>query len=119
MRRFWLGFLSFVVFEPAYGDCVNPPPRQIQARLDNVSTPVFDGNKHEIRGCILHSEGRVLGYTNENRLCHAPMGKTLKILVTRGCCDTGPDFGDVECIVRSKGAHPAHGNGVTVHSATP
>jgi len=96
---------------------MNSPPRQLSARLDHVSTRVFDGKQREVKGCILHSDGKVLGYANDNRLCRAPPGKTIKVLVSHGCCDTGPDFGDLECIVRSKGALPAHGNGVIVHSA--
>jgi hypothetical protein len=121
--KFVLLFLGMLIVTPAYANCVNVPDREILININKISAPVFDAGGKELKGCLLHSAGKVLGYSRDNRLCSAP-AQNVKVRLYSGCCDTGPDFGDVECIVRSasflgSGIGAAHGNGIIVNSAKP
>jgi hypothetical protein len=114
-----LFIFSLLFYTDAYADCSAMPDKSIEVKIDKISSPVFDGSGNEVKGCLLHAEGQVIGYTQEDNLCHSTLGSSYKVRLSYGCCDTGPDFGDLECIVRSKlllGISPAHGNGVVVHS---
>lgn len=120
MRAFLLSSIGVLIFTSAHADCAAIPDKRIQTGIDKVSAPVYDARGREFKGCILHAKGKVLGYATEDSLCHGPLGGNRQLRLSYGCCDTGPDFGDAECIVRSKplpSIGAAHGNGVTVHSA--
>ena len=120
MRSALLGLLSLFVFTNANADCMNSPDKQIEAKIDKISLPVYDAKGSEVKGCILHSNGKVLGYADEDRLCLSRVGSNIKVRLSYGCCDTGPDFGDAECVIRTKapfGVGSTHGNGVAVHFA--
>lgn len=117
MRIFFLSSLGLLIAANAYADCAPRPGKQTDAKIDKISLPVFDAKGRKYPGCILHSDGKVLGYAREDKLCRTAPGSRLKLRLSYGCCDTGPDSGDLECIIRSKpflGIDPAHGNGVIV-----
>lgn len=120
IKAFLFGLWGVLIFTNANADCRRVPDKQVQVKIDKISAPLFNGKGAPVKGCILHTNGRVLGYTQEEKLCHTRVGNNLALRLSYGCCDTGPNFGDVECIVRSKAAlvfDVAHGNGVVVHSA--
>ena len=109
-------------FTNAYADCLYTPAKQADVKIDRISAPVFDAQGNELKGCLLLTEGKVLGYTIEDNLCRSALGSSHTVRLSYGCCDTGGDFGDVECIVRSKpssGMGSAHGNGMWVNAVTP
>lgn len=120
MRVFLFSLCSLFIMTSAYADCMSGPDRQTEVKIDKISSPVYDPIGSKVNGCILHSKGKVLGYTREARLCQSAVGSNLKVRLSYGCCDTGPDAGEIACIIRSKpslGISQAHGNGVTIYSA--
>jgi hypothetical protein len=120
-RIFGLSLLGVLAFTSAHADCMKRADKQTEAKIDGISAPVYDGRGNKVEGCILHTAGKVLGYARNKTLCSGRAGSTVKVRLSFGCCDTGPDFGDVECIVRSRpslGIGALHGNGVWVQSAT-
>ena len=120
--KFFTSLLSIMLFAThAYADCVSVPDKQTQVNIDKVSSPVFDASGNELKGCLLHSDGKILGYSKDEGICHMAPTKNANVRLSYGCCDTGPDSGDVECIVRSKsflGIGAAHGNGVIVNPSS-
>jgi hypothetical protein len=114
--------LSAMLFAaPAYADCASIPDKQTKVKIDKITSPVFDANGNELRGCLIHSKGKVLGYSKDDSLCSIVSSQNFNVRLSYGCCDTGPDSGDIECIVRSKpflGIGSAHGNGTTVNLST-
>jgi hypothetical protein len=120
--KFLISLLSTMLFVAhAYADCVVVPDKQAQVNIDKISAPVFDASGNELKGCLLHSDGKILGYSKNNGICHMVPTKNVSVRLSYGCCDTGPDDGDIECIVRSKsllGIGAAHGNGVIVNPSS-
>lgn len=119
VKTLLLSTAGLLVFTNANADCRRIPDKQVQVKIDKISAPLFNGKGAPVKGCILHNNGEVLGYTQEEKLCHTRIGDKLALRLSYGCCDTGPNFGDVECIVRSKAKFVfdvAHGNGIVVHS---
>lgn len=114
MRIFLSGLFCMVFFADAYADCGGDRYNTAEVTLEQISAPLTDAKGKVYNGCLLHAGGNVLGYAREDALCHAAPGQKVKVVLAHdGCCDTGPDNGDLECIVRS-GA--AHGNGMSVYS---
>lgn len=99
----------------AQASCVGGSDQSITAAIDKAHAPVSDGSGYAQPGCILESDGKVLGYTSYNYLCHLPAGEKVDLRLSYGCCDSGPDSGDLVCTVRVKkvgGLISVHGNGV-------
>ena len=118
MKYFVLLFTMLHV-SGAYARCLPYPDKEIQVKLEKVSAPVYDSAGETLKGCLLHADGKLLGYSVQEALCQSPVDVTLNVSLFYGCCDTGPDSGDVECIVRSGslfGIGSVHGNGVVVRS---
>ncbi len=113
---------SLLRVTPAHADCAGTPDQQVNITIDAISAPVYDATGHEFKGCLLHAGGQVVGYAKEDKLCNTPLGSNIKLRLSYGCCDTGPNSGDVECVIRSKPQGkeaPAHGNGAIAHSIAP
>lgn len=120
MRIYLASVLGLFVYSGAQANCIYRQDKISRVKFDEINAPLYDARGIAVPGCLLHGRGKVLGYAREDRLCSSRTGKTVKVRLSYGCCDTGPDQGDLECIVRTKpssGASPAHGNGVVVHSA--
>ncbi len=115
MKRIFFAFLLLSA-APAYADCAGRPDTQTHITLERVSTPVYDAAGNAFKGCLLHANGEILGYAVEAPLCQTAPGTPLDVRLSYGCCDTGPNSGDSECIIRSHENPPAHGNGVVVHA---
>src|SRR5688572_15414423 len=105
-------FLGMSCIVSAHADCVAVPDQYAEVTISTISAPVYNAEGYELKGCLLHAEGKVLGYATEQGLCQSQPGRSVKVRLSHGCCDTGPDSGDVECIARSKPrvGFGAHGN---------
>lgn len=122
MKVFILALFSTLFIPDAYASCSGRADKETEVKIDKISLPLYDASGKEFKGCLLHAKGKVFGYTQEDNLCHSALNSSIKVRLSYGCCDTGPDAGDVECIVRSKpllGIGSVHGNGVVVHSVKP
>lgn len=113
-------FMSFI--NNTYADCVLMPDKQVTVNIEKSYSPVFDGRGEQHSGCILQGNGDVLGYTRDESLCSITANEKVTLNLSNGCCDTGPDDGDLECTVRSKGSWwlntvSIHGNGTLVKLA--
>jgi hypothetical protein len=118
-RVFALCLISLLAYTNAHADCSRIPDKQTEAKIDGISAPIFDARGNKVKGCILHTAGKVLGYATSDKLCSSRIGSILKVRLSYGCCDTGPNFGDVECIVRTRPPFGmgTHGNGIWVQAA--
>ena len=89
------------------------PPPIIELQIEKAVGPVFDYEGKQYPGCLLLSAGRVDGYSNENSLCQRQYPRKLKLQMNYGCCDTGPNYGELVCILRTdNGKQVFHANGV-------
>ncbi|ESQ87391.1 hypothetical protein ABAC460_20420 [Asticcacaulis sp. AC460] len=120
MRLVVLSLPVLMLATGAFADCAGPLETFAKVRIEKVSAPVIDPQGNLQEGCFLHANGKVLGYSTEEALCHGSVGRTVSVrLAHYGCCDTGPDDGDFTRIIRSiadDGTKAAQGNGVTVFS---
>ena len=101
----------------AYADCIITPNARKSVKIDAISAPLYDAQGKRYKGCLLQAQGKILGYAKDERLCKTALNATIMVELTYGCCDTGPDSGDLECTLRTKSGlmRPSvHGNGVTV-----
>ncbi len=121
MKFLILALLFLFCVSTAHASCMPSPDETKTVTLEKIDAPVFDGNGSEFKkGCILHAGGAVLGYASDPALCQHPLGKEIPVILSRGCCDTGPDSGDAECVARSKPNKgvAAHSNGISVKLST-
>lgn len=112
-------FLCVVLFfaGDGYASCMPSPDETKTVTLEKIDAPVFDGRGGEYeKACILHAGGGVLGFASDPALCQHALGEKITVILSRGCCDTGPDSGDAGCVARSKPAtgKAAHSNGISV-----
>ncbi|MFN5351896.1 MAG: hypothetical protein ACK5BE_04705 [Alphaproteobacteria bacterium] len=115
MKFFTLLLLVMFFTTKSYASCVPKPGKEIQVNIDKSYSPIFDGSGIKQPGCILQSDGKVLGYTSYNYLCNLPSNEKVNLALSYDCCDTGPDSGDLLCTVRAKGVlgiASIHANGV-------
>lgn len=117
--RFVLSALFSILFTAnALADCSVPADRYMSVNISEISSPVFDYEGNELKGCLVHADEDILGYATESQLCNAKSGSESKIRLSYGCCDTGRNSGEAACLVRAKnwfGIESAHGNGVSVY----
>jgi hypothetical protein len=121
MKFFVLILLVLFGADTAFASCMPSPDETKTVTLEKIDAPVFDGNGGEYeKACILHADGSVLGFASDSVLCQHALGKEITVILSRGCCDTGPDSGDAGCVARSKPAagKPAHSNGISVKLLT-
>lgn len=117
MKFFVLILLVLFGADTAFASCMPSPDETKTVTLEKIDAPVFDGSGGEYeKACILHASGAVLGFSSSPALCQHALGKEITVILSRGCCDTGPDSGDAECVARSKPAYgtAAHSNGIVV-----
>ncbi|NDF12586.1 MAG: hypothetical protein EB060_07245 [Proteobacteria bacterium] len=122
MRFFSILFVSLFFAAAAHADCALVQDNFDEIRVDNIFLPLYDAMDMPVKGCLVQSNGKVVGYSTDEGLCKTPLGTMVKIRLTYGCCDTGLDSGGTECVVRSKsplGVESAHGNGVILHPTSP
>lgn len=98
----------------AEASCGGSPDINKRVVIEKIEAPVFNGGGEELIGCLLHAKGTVLGYSTDVALCTGALGKKRAVTLSRGCCDTGSDFGDAECVARPK-TGTARANGMRVH----
>lgn len=111
-----IALVGTLVANHAHAGCMAVPDKVLEVTIDGVIAPVYTADGAVQKGCLLRSDKKTLGYTTSDMLCKAE-GTRAKVKLSHGCCDTGPDSGDIECVVRSRsilGLGSTHGNGIWV-----
>lgn len=116
------GILSLLIFIPAsvtYANCalLNSENVTHDITIQQSYLPVYDGSGYKHPGCIVQTDGKIIGYTPYNYLCNLSADEKIKVRLVPSCCDTGPNSGDLACTVRTTnilGFESAHGNGQSV-----
>ncbi len=114
--------LSILPLTEANARCVPVPSRSAKVTLNGIYAPLYDAGGVAVAGCILRADKKVLGFTREAALCNARSGSSMNVKLFHGCCDSGPDSGEIACVVRTQssgGSNPVHGNGVVVSTNVP
>jgi hypothetical protein len=62
---------------------------------------VSDGSGVRQPGCIVETANGRLGYVAYDYICKMPNTEQVELQPKYGCCDTGPDSGDLVCTVRA------------------
>jgi hypothetical protein len=76
-------------------------PKPFSTTIKKAHTPVSDGSGVRQPGCIVETANGRLGYVAYDYICKMPNTEQVELQPKYGCCDTGPDSGDLVCTVRA------------------
>lgn len=85
----------------AMANCaVMAEPNPFTTTIKNAYAPVVDGSGMRQPGCIVETANGQTGYVSYDYICKLPADQSVELQPGYGCCDTGPDSGDLTCTVR-------------------
>lgn len=85
----------------AMADCAMlTEPKPFTTTIKNAYSPVVDGDGMRQPGCIVETANGQTGYMPYDYICKLPSDQSIELQPGYGCCDTGPDSGDLTCTVR-------------------
>lgn len=75
-------------------------PKPFTTTIKNAYAPVFDGGGMRQPGCIVETANGQTGYVSYDYICKLAADQSVELRPDYGCCDTGPNSGDLTCTVR-------------------